>query len=144
MKIDGVEMVDYELGCPFCDKSQIKGEVLHLYGSDGSLHYVFAPVSPIDPVVPGHMLVVPARHVQDATEEPLATSMAAGVAARVAQRYRAANIITSIGVPATQTIPHLYLHVVPREEGDGLCLPWSPRPRDDGLPTVLSPRRGYW
>lgn len=131
--------------CVFCDEDKIANPVEILYGADGSCHRVFEPLSP---VVPGHLLVVPALHVQDATEEPLVTAMAAGVAARVAARYRAANVITSIGVPATQSIMHLHFHVVPREEGDGLCLPWSPRPRDDGLPTVLptalSPRRGYW
>jgi histidine triad (HIT) family protein len=123
--------------CVFCDERKIKSLVDYMYGADGSTHFVFEP---LDPVVPGHLLVVPSQHVQDATEEPLVTSMAAGVAARVAQRYRAANIITSIGVPATQSITHLHWHVVPRRHGDGLLLPWSV----DGLPSALSPRRGHW
>lgn len=108
--------------CVFCDTEKIQSEIEMMYGADSSAHYVFEP---LNPVVPGHLLVVPALHVQDATEEPLATAMAAGVAARVAQRYRAANIITSIGVPATQSITHLHFHVVPREEKDYLYLPWD-------------------
>jgi histidine triad (HIT) family protein len=36
-----------------------------------------------------------------------------------------ANIITSIGRVATQSVFHLHVHIVPRHEGDGLCLPWT-------------------
>lgn len=108
--------------CVFCDEDKIVSPVEILCGADGSCHRVFEP---LNPVVPGHLLVVPHCHVQDATEEPLVTAMAAGVAARVAQRYKAANIITSIGAPATQSIMHLHLHVVPREEKDYLYLPWD-------------------
>lgn len=108
--------------CVFCDERKIRSTVEHMYGADGSLCFVFEPLGP---VVPGHLLVVPAIHVGDATEDPLVTSMAAGVAARVAQRYRSANLITSIGLPATQTITHLHWHVVPRRDGDQLALPWG-------------------
>ncbi|WP_331719715.1 HIT family protein [Streptomyces virginiae] len=31
------------------------------------------------------------------------------------------------GRPATQTVDHLHLHVVPRQEGDILPLPWTPQ-----------------
>ena len=109
--------------CVFCDRAKIKAEMVEeMYGADGSLHWVFEP---LEPVVTGHLLVVPAQHVQDATESPLVTSMAAGVAARVAMRYRASNVITSVGLWATQSIFHLHLHVVPRRMGDGLGLPWT-------------------
>ena len=40
-----------------------------------------------------------------------------------------ANLITSIGAAATQTVFHLHVHVVPRHEGDGLLLPWSNQER---------------
>jgi diadenosine tetraphosphate (Ap4A) HIT family hydrolase len=36
-----------------------------------------------------------------------------------------ANIITSIGPAASQTVMHTHLHIVPRTEGDGLHLPWT-------------------
>jgi len=36
-----------------------------------------------------------------------------------------ANIITSIGSAATQTVMHAHIHIVPRAEGDGLKLPWA-------------------
>ncbi|OHT47970.1 hypothetical protein BKG71_25700 [Mycobacteroides chelonae] len=36
-----------------------------------------------------------------------------------------ANVITSIGPDATQTVFHTHIHVVPRRENDGLHLPWT-------------------
>ena len=114
--------------CVFCDQRKIKSQVETMYGADGSEHFVFEP---LDPVVPGHLLGVPTTHVQDATEVPLVTAMAAGVAARVAMRYRSANIITSIGAPATQSVQHLCWHVVPRVTDDGLLLPWTNQTREE-------------
>jgi histidine triad (HIT) family protein len=35
------------------------------------------------------------------------------------------NFITSAGKAATQSVMHLHIHIVPRQEGDGLLLPWS-------------------
>lgn len=108
--------------CVFCNTSKIASEIEQHFAADGSNVWVFEPLGP---VVPGHMLVVPEVHVADATEDPYVTAMTMGVAAKVAQRHRSANIITSIGTPATQSVFHLHLHVIPRVNGDGLRLPWS-------------------
>ncbi|MFB8085929.1 HIT domain-containing protein [Streptomyces sp. NPDC055992] len=35
--------------------------------------------------------------------------------------------MTSKGSPATQTVVHLHIHVLPRTDGDGLPLPWTPQ-----------------
>lgn len=35
------------------------------------------------------------------------------------------NAISSAGAPATQTVFHLHIHVLPRSAADGLLLPWS-------------------
>ncbi|MEV7006240.1 HIT domain-containing protein [Streptosporangium sp. NPDC051022] len=32
--------------------------------------------------------------------------------------------MTSAGREATQSVFHLHLHIVPRQDGDGLALPW--------------------
>lgn len=81
-----------------------------------------------NPVTEGHILVVPKRHVRNFMEDPLVTGATASVAAELAgfwQGYEDANLITSAGESATQTIPHLHFHIVPRHENDGLKLPWS-------------------
>lgn len=46
-------------------------------------------------------------------------------AAELMAEHRAANLITSKGPEATQTVHHL--HVVPRQADDGLPLPWTPQ-----------------
>lgn len=80
-------------------------------------------IVPLNPVTEGHVLVIPRWHVVDALEEPQVTADVMRYAAEYAQRP--ANIITSAGVEATQTVFHLHVHVVPRREGDGLALPWT-------------------
>lgn len=108
--------------CVFCDPAKIASDIEHMTAADSSKFMVFEPLGP---VTPGHLLVVPELHVADATEAPYVASMAMSVASRVAMRYFSANIITSVGSAATQTVFHLHLHVVPRNYGDGLALPWS-------------------
>ena len=82
-------------------------------------------IEPLYPVVDGHLLVIPKLHVPDAVARPTITGQVFALAAIVAARYGSANLITSVGVPATQSVFHLHVHVVPRVAGDGLLLPWS-------------------
>lgn len=82
---------------------------------------------PLRPVVPGHILVVPKVHVTDFRTDPV---VSATTMARAAQLAAVAsgdvNLISSAGPAATQTVAHLHLHLVPRRDGDGLVLPWTP------------------
>lgn len=82
---------------------------------------------PLNPVTPGHFLVVPRRHVAHALESPLLAGKALEYAGYLANAMDlpSANFITSAGAPATQTVFHLHVHVVPRREADGLALPWT-------------------
>lgn len=82
-------------------------------------------IAPLDPVTDGHTLVIPREHVADATERLYITALVVRHAAQWAARYESANILTSIGAAATQSIHHLHWHVVPRRPGDGLMLPWG-------------------
>lgn len=77
---------------------------------------------PLHPVVDGHVLVVPRRHVIDALESPSTTCLVMRHAAEIA--IRPCNLITSAGAEATQTVMHFHAHIVPRAAGDGLNLPW--------------------
>jgi histidine triad (HIT) family protein len=83
---------------------------------------VFAPLFP---VCEGHTLIAPVRHVVSAAADPVVAAAAMLAAATEARRWAAVNIITSVGAAATQTVPHLHVHVVPRVAGDQLALPWS-------------------
>lgn len=87
---------------------------------------------PLRPHVPGHVLFIPKGHMQDAAEDPLgATTAFFEAAAWVAMKNIQANIITSVGPDATQTVFHLHVHVIPRGPKDGLRKSWPWRLRRD-------------
>jgi histidine triad (HIT) family protein len=80
---------------------------------------------PRNPVCAGHVLVIPREHVIDAIERPFVTAVTMMNAVQLASEYSSSNILTSVGVPATQSVFHLHIHVVPRFVGDQLMLPWG-------------------
>jgi histidine triad (HIT) family protein len=92
---------------------------------------------PLNPVTPGHLLVIPVRHVMDAAEDPDLTGRVFAAAARIARESGgdpSCNLITSVGGAATQSVYHLHAHVVPRRHGDGLRLPWTQQPHKEAMP----------
>lgn len=83
-------------------------------------------IEPVHPCTPGHVLVVCRYHVPDFADDPTFFGETAELASAWAWAKGGDwNLITSRGAAATQTVPHLHLHLVPRVEGDGLALPWS-------------------
>lgn len=106
--------------CPFCRIADGDPDGQVLARAFGCM--IFAP---LNPVTDGHTLVVPEVHVEDFAHNP-AVSGAAMMAAGAWVADGDFNVITSRGRAATQTVRHLHLHIVPRREGDGLALPWSP------------------
>ena len=85
-------------------------------------------ITPLRPVTPGHLLVIPRRHVSDFAQIPEVSAATMRRAAELARDrfdpWQPMNLITSRGHEATQTVFHLHVHLVPRREGDGLALPW--------------------
>lgn len=114
-------MDGYDLGCVFCGRVR-RGE----YDASG-----FGAVSfePLNPVVSGHRLFLPAAHVEDARDLSGLTNAMALASEWAGQRRNDFNLITSAGHAATQTVWHLHVHYVPRFEGDGLHLPWTNQQR---------------
>ncbi|MFH8742105.1 HIT family protein [Streptomyces albidoflavus] len=84
-------------------------------------------IVPLGPVTAGHVLVIPRVHVADFAVDPDVTGSTARRAAQLCRDLDLvhANLITSKGAEATQTVFHLHLHLVPRTAGDGLALPWD-------------------
>lgn len=82
-------------------------------------------IVPLNPVTPGHVLVLPKEHVPDFTTSYHLTGLTARAAAHIARDMGGAvNLITSRGIEATQSVFHLHMHLVPRKSNDGLALPW--------------------
>lgn len=104
--------------CPFCDTSRIKS-VVNDYGD-------IIAFEPLNPVVKGHLLVVPKKHVTDFTEDIDVTARVMQQAALIAGYLGGSyNLITSKGRAATQSVFHLHVHLVPRTPDDNLTLPWT-------------------
>lgn len=88
-------------------------------------------ITPIDPVTYGHTLIMPIMHVDDAKQDPKVTAYTMQRAAEFADHFEYSNILTSIGRPATQSIFHLHVHVLPRREDDQLMVPWGTMAKGD-------------
>ncbi|MFD4756387.1 HIT family protein [Streptomyces sp. NPDC058426] len=73
----------------------------------------------------GHVLVVSRVHVEDAGTDKEVTKEVMGCASELMAELPAANLLTSKGKAATQSVFHLHVHVLFREDGDGLVLPWT-------------------
>jgi histidine triad (HIT) family protein len=114
--------------CPFC--AIVAGRAPATIVHEWPDAIAFVPLKPVVDVEDGHLLVVPRTHVADFTVDPDVSAASARAAAELGRKLRAQgwdlNQITSAGRWATQTVPHLHLHLVVRREDDGLPLPWSP------------------
>ena len=115
---------DTQAECPFCEIFAGRGEAQIVRSWLGGTYPMLA-IRPLEPVTPGHLLVIPSRHVPDFTSEPHVTAVTVAHAAQLAAELgHDMNLITSRGPAATQSVFHLHLHLVPRTAGDGLALPW--------------------
>ena len=77
------------------------------------------------PVFPGHVLVVPAVHVETLTDLPLDQigplfERVQRLACAVERALGADGTWVSMNNRVSQSVPHLHIHVVPRSRKDGL------------------------
>lgn len=106
-----------ELGCVFCDR------INNSEYDDKFANFVI--FEPLNPVTPGHKLIVPITHTASLNSTDLEADQVGWALRYFTNDLDEYNLITSKGKNATQTIQHLHFHVVPRREGDGLHLPWT-------------------
>ena len=118
-----------ESACIFCGLLRGESEASFIYRDDSCAAFM-----DIQPVNPGHMLVIPNRHA------PFLADLKAEEGAqifRVAQRLAAAlresgircegvNFFLADGEAAMQEVFHVHLHVFPRYAGDGFGLRFPP------------------
>jgi len=102
----------------------------------------------IDPVTPGHVLVIPKEHLPDLADltDALAAEMMA-VARRVAAALRRSdvrcdgvNLFYADGEAAFQEVFHAHLHVFPRHADDGFVIRarWGSQPPRDVLDQIAA------
>jgi histidine triad (HIT) family protein len=91
----------------------------------------------INPLSPGHCLVVTRRHAVtlfDADLEDLqaavATAKHVAGAIREALRPDGLNLLQANGAAAFQSVPHFHLHLIPRWANDGKGFDWTLVPGD--------------
>jgi len=119
--------------CIFC--KIISGEIpaFKVYEDENILAFL-----DIQPVNPGHTLVVPKKHYQNLEEIPemeLSVLILAvkKIGARLKEKLgiEGYNASTNNDPAAGQIVPHLHFHIIPRHEGDGHTS-WSRRQYQSG------------
>lgn len=89
------------------------------------------------PLFPGHVLLVPRRHVDTLADlpgelvEPLFAA-AQRLSRAVIEATGAQGSFVAVNNVVSQSVPHLHVHVVPRTKGDGLKGFFWPRTKYDG------------
>jgi len=86
------------------------------------------------PLFPGHVLVVPRQHVETVTDLPSADvgpffTRVQRVTAAVERGMEAVGSFVATNNRISQSVPHLHVHVVPRNPKDGLRGFFWPRTR---------------
>ncbi len=118
--------------CIFC--KIIRGEIPCFKVLDDDDVLAFMDVNPI---APGHVLIVPRHHSKDIMETPpewvgKAFAGASSVARAVQKTLEpdGINIVQANGPGAKQSVFHLHVHVIPRGMDDGLTMNWELVPGD--------------
>lgn len=110
------------MSCVFCDIVEHSAPATIIDEDAESICIV-----PLKPVTDGHLLVIPNKHGQYLWETDVPVGMLRATALLAMATSAGVNVIQSNGSVATQTVPHVHFHIVPRREGDGLPLPWTPQ-----------------
>jgi histidine triad (HIT) family protein len=106
--------------CTFCQiaKGEIPAQIVH---RDADV-IVFLDRAPL---IHGHVLVLPVRHIatlDDLPDELLGPVFGAVRRASIAvqKALGAEGSFVATNTRVSQSVPHLHIHVVPRNKGDGL------------------------
>ena len=113
--------------CDFCDISSLKNRIIN----ENDFAFVFPSNTPI---VPGHLLIVPKRHVQyyeDLTSEEKTSIEDLRVWSKKSLRNvfgaQGFNYAWNEEAIGGQSVPHFHLHIVPRTENDAGIYEYEPR-----------------
>ncbi|MEK9754617.1 MAG: HIT family protein [Rhodospirillaceae bacterium] len=118
--------------CIFCKIT--RGEIPSFKVAETDEAFAFMDINPI---APGHTLVIPKHHAPNIYETPgfasgPAMAMVSRVAAAVnrAMKPEGINILQANGPGAKQSVFHTHFHIIPRRADDGLTMNWEVIPGD--------------
>jgi len=118
--------VSHDPGCIFCKIARGEIPSARVLETDHAVAFL-----DINPVNPGHVLVVPKAHHTQLGELPEDLAAHAGsLLPRLCRAVRAVtgadglNVIVNNGRVAGQTIDHVHWHVIPRSRHDAVHWPW--------------------
>jgi len=133
--------------CVFCQIIDGQQPASYVYEAENVVAFM-----DIDPVTPGHMLVIPRAHLpalEDLTDElasemlSTARSLAAALR-RTSLRCEGVNLFYADGEAAFQEVFHAHLHVIPRFTGDEFVINanWGSEPPRAELEAIAELVRG--
>jgi histidine triad (HIT) family protein len=118
-----------DAGCIFCKIVAGQLPCFKLLEDDATIAFM-----DINPVNPGHALAVAKGHWPTVDViPPEAVAAVAKTAQRIAKvvmaelRPDGVNLMQANGPGAGQTVPHLHIHIIPRQPGDDLLFNWQPK-----------------
>jgi diadenosine tetraphosphate (Ap4A) HIT family hydrolase len=123
-------------GCIFCAISARQAQASVVHEDETVVAFM-----DLNPVTPGHLLVVPREHAVGLEDLDRVTSAhvwsvgqdMARALRRSSMRCEGINVLLCDGEVAFQTVFHFHLHVIPRYAGDGWALKAEPPERGRSL-----------
>ena len=113
----------------------VAGEIPSFKLYEDELTYAFLDINPLSP---GHALVIPKKRYVKMDQVPAPTAAAIGATiAKVAKAIMKAtgctdyNVLNNNGKPAHQEVPHVHFHIIPKTDSNGLALKWNPAPKKE-------------
>jgi histidine triad (HIT) family protein len=110
--------------CPFCRIGRHELDYVAVL-EDGDI----LAVMDLYPATPGHVLVLPKKHIETIYDMPedlgariMTTAMLVAMGIKEKLSPDGLNLIQSNQAAAGQTIPHFHLHIVPRYASDPVIL----------------------
>lgn len=112
------DLTKYEKDCPFCSETILTKQCIY---ENESIYLLLSH----KPILEGHCLIIPKRHVQnviDLTPEELA---AIHSAVKKLQNAKPSPflLLQKNGVEVGQSVPHVHFHYIPRNKGETSSLP---------------------
>ena len=104
----------------------------------------FRVILDASPATRGHALVLPKQHARDIFEleddvlrDLIVVGQKVAAAMKEVLGCDGVNLVQNNGICAGQTVFHFHLHVIPRYDGDGQRIGWTPGEADPGTQEEL-------